>query len=51
MLSHFFASAFGLFSGNGAPVESVQLTGANGHWNGIFFIEQAAEKIKAFLTN
>ena len=38
-------------AGNGTPVQTVQLTGPNGHWNGIFFIEQAAAKIKAFLAN
>jgi homoserine O-acetyltransferase/O-succinyltransferase len=34
---------------NGTPVETAQVTGPNGHWNGVFFIGQAAEKIRAFL--
>ena len=34
---------------NGTEVELAQVTGPNGHWNGVFGISQAGEKIGAFL--
>jgi len=34
---------------NGTPIESAQVTGPNGHWNGVFSIAQAGERIRAFL--
>ncbi len=33
----------------GTPVETAQLTGPNGHLNGVLAVGQAADKIKAFL--
>ena len=34
---------------NGTEVELAQVTGPNGHWNGVFGISQVGEKIGAFL--
>jgi homoserine O-acetyltransferase len=34
---------------NGTAVESAQVTGPNGHWNGVFSISQVGEKIRSFL--
>src|SRR5207302_3596972 len=34
---------------NGTAVESAQVTGPNGHWNGVFNIAQAGESIRSFL--
>jgi len=34
---------------NGIAVETTQVTGPNGHWNGVLAIAQAGEKIRAFL--
>jgi homoserine O-acetyltransferase/O-succinyltransferase len=43
------AQAVEKIAANGIPVETVQLTGPNGHWNGVLAIAQASEKIRAFL--
>ncbi len=34
---------------NATAVESAQVTGPNGHWNGVFSIAQAGERIRSFL--
>jgi len=34
---------------NATAVESAQVTGPNGHWNGVFSIAQAGERIRGFL--
>jgi homoserine O-acetyltransferase/O-succinyltransferase len=34
---------------NGTAVEIAEVTGPNGHWNGVFSIAQAGDKIRAFL--
>ena len=43
------AQAVEKIAANGIPVETVQVTGPNGHWNGVLAIAQASEKIRAFL--
>jgi homoserine O-acetyltransferase len=43
------AQAVGKIAANGIPVETAQVTGPNGHWNGVLAIAQASEKIRAFL--
>jgi homoserine O-acetyltransferase/O-succinyltransferase len=35
---------------NGTAVETAQVTGPNGHWNGVFSIAQAGERIRTFLA-
>jgi len=35
---------------NGTTVQTAEVTGPNGHVNGVFAIGQAAAKIKAFLS-
>jgi homoserine O-acetyltransferase len=41
--------ALGKMRANGTAVESAQVTGPNGHWNGVFSIAQAGERIRSFL--
>ncbi len=43
------AQAVEKIAANGIPVETAQVTGPNGHWNGVLAIAQASEKIRAFL--
>jgi homoserine O-acetyltransferase len=43
------AEALQKIAANGTPVEAAQVTGPNGHWNGVLAIAQAGEKIRAFL--
>jgi homoserine O-acetyltransferase len=43
------AQALEKIAANGTPVEITQVTGPNGHWNGVLAITQASEKIRAFL--
>jgi homoserine O-acetyltransferase len=35
---------------NGTAVETAQVTGPNGHWNGVLGIAQAGERIRSFLA-
>jgi homoserine O-acetyltransferase len=35
---------------NGTPVETAQVTGPNGHYNGLFALGQVGDKIRAFLA-
>jgi homoserine O-acetyltransferase len=35
---------------NGTAVETAQVTGPNGHWNGVFSIAQVGERIRTFLA-
>jgi homoserine O-acetyltransferase len=35
---------------NGTEVDTAQVTGPNGHWNGVFAIAQAGERIRSFLA-
>jgi homoserine O-acetyltransferase len=43
------AQALEKIAANGIAVETAQVTGPNGHWNGVLAIAQASEKIRAFL--
>jgi homoserine O-acetyltransferase len=36
--------------GNGTEVDTAQVTGPNGHWNGVIAIAQVGERIRSFLA-
>jgi homoserine O-acetyltransferase/O-succinyltransferase len=40
----------GLLRANGTEVDTAQVTGPNGHWNGVFAIAQVGERIRSFLA-